>query len=221
MWLTPIYSISFLINKLCKYSGQWLALLSHVPADSCGSAPCTFGLRERNTLSKSSGATQASSSSRKNGSGVRLVDVSGGWIVLAAEHLPPPRNGQLPVICRSRPHAVLFNGGDDASPTRYLLRSVCASGAISTLRLKLQQWWCAHKMNNVNIDRDNNLIYEQDKNHCKYHVHTSSHHGTSYLTFMVQLCKYCWFIPTYNVSCLSGLTVIWRTYFSIWSAFSR
>ena len=39
-------------------------------------------------------------------------------------------------------------------------------------------------MNNVNIDRDNNLIYEQDKNHCKYHVLTSLHHGTSYLTFL-------------------------------------
>ena len=42
-------------------------------------------------------------------------------MVLVVEHLLPPRNGHCPVIHRAQPHMVLFNDGDDASLTRYLL----------------------------------------------------------------------------------------------------
>ena len=38
-----------------------------------------------------------------------------------SEHPPPPRDGHCPVICRAQPHTVLFNDGNDASPTWYLL----------------------------------------------------------------------------------------------------
>ena len=49
-------------------------------------------------------------------------------------------------------------------------------------------------------------------------VHIMEHY---ILLPFVQLSKYCWFVPIYNVFCRPGLAAIRCTYFSIWSSFSR
>ena len=84
-----------------------------------------------------------------NGSSMQLVDVSGGKMVLVTEHLPLPRNEHFPVICYAQPHTVLFDDGDDASPTRYLLYWINICGPETILQLLLVRGHVAEALDMV------------------------------------------------------------------------